>query len=164
MLGATKGCREESVAVAGVVSEALMQSLPVGRQECVASVQQPLGFPVLISPARLLWRHRFAAIRPTSRIREVKLGRPVSRTADLKPRGDSQCKESNRTGSRRSGLGAAFAQTNVTIYGVVDAGYVVSSGERAGANTKTPTTPVSIWVSGRVRVSASRARKVWATA
>lgn len=32
--------------------------------------------------------------------------------------------------------GAAFAQTNVTIYGVVDAGYVVSSGERAGANTK----------------------------
>lgn len=32
--------------------------------------------------------------------------------------------------------GAAFAQTNVTIYGVMDAGYVYSSGERPGNNTE----------------------------
>lgn len=31
---------------------------------------------------------------------------------------------------------AAFAQTNVTIYGVVDAGYAYSSGDRAGAQNK----------------------------
>ena len=31
--------------------------------------------------------------------------------------------------------GAAFAQSNVTIYGVVDAGYVNSSGDKANGKT-----------------------------
>ena len=30
--------------------------------------------------------------------------------------------------------GAAFAQSNVTVYGIVDAGFVNSSGDRSGTN------------------------------
>lgn len=60
--------------------------------------------------------------------------------------------------------GAAFAQSNVTIYGMADAGYVYASGPAPAPSTRAQTSPVSSPGCWLVRASASRAKKVSAMA
>jgi predicted porin len=62
--------------------------------------------------------------------------------------------------------GTALAQSNVTIYGVVDAGYVYSSGSASKAQGGGTNTFSGIALRNKplATVSASRAKKPWATA